>query len=453
MPICRKSRNARTADDIQRDPMGRGGGVGHRRPVVRGDYNSRQRKIHHRVDYISGISHYPKLAARLQQTSSPCNLPELLAEAPADSILVCNLNTGDANLGTVMLYQQDSNVRATIIITEVPEIFRSTSISQTAVVITPAEGRDVISYASSSASPTATIDFQQTILGKEPRPAPALSEDSSRGPALTYEGILKPDVMAPGVLILAAFNPYIMAAQIGRNIDLSSNYTLLSGTSMSCPHVSGLAALLKSAHPNWSPAAIQSAMMTTADPLDNTKRPIRELDNTVANPLGIGSGHVDPNRSLDPGLVYDASLQDLVNLVCSMNFTANQTRTIIRSSYNCSNPSSDINYPSFVALIRAAEIGRTLTRRFRRSVMNVGSGAATYKVKVEVPVNTTASVEPQILVFGKKNEKKSYSLTIRYKADISIQHREGAVIWIDETGKYRVRSPIMVSAAADNFED
>ncbi|KAH6836155.1 hypothetical protein C2S53_019929 [Perilla frutescens var. hirtella] len=259
--------------------------------------------------------------------------------------------------------------------------------------------------------------------------------------------------MALGVVILAAFNPQITATTIGRNIDLSSDYNLLSGTSIACPHISGTAALLKAAHPDWSPSAIQSAMMTTANLLDNINRPIREQDNTVANLLGIGSGVVDPNRALDPGLVYDASVQNMVNLVCSMNFTHNQTQTIIRSSYNCSNPNSDLNYPSFVALIRAAEIGRMVTRRFERVVTNVGQGAATYKVMLQVPVNTTARVKPQTLVFRKKYEKLSYSLTIRYKADIEIQHREGAVIWIDETGKYRVRSPIMVSAVADNFEE
>lgn len=184
-------------------------------------------------------------------------------------------------------------------------------------------------------------------------------------------GILKPDVMAPGVQILAAFNPEIMAAKIGSNIDLSSDYTILSGTSLACPHVSGLAALLKAALPEWSPVAIQLAMMMTANPLDNTGQSIREQDNMVAGPLGIGSGMIDLNRALDPGLVYDATVQDLVNLVCSMNFTRQKTRTIIRLSYNCSNPSSDLNYPSFIALIPDADVGRVLTRRFRRTVTNV----------------------------------------------------------------------------------
>lgn len=386
------------------------------------------------------------------ETSSGCDSIEL-AEAPDNSIILCNTSIGNTDFDTIMGGLSDSNARAVIVIAEDPRIFRFNTFPYPGVVITPGEGQEVANYALSSASPTASIAFQQTILGKEPRAAPALSDDSSRGPARSYEAILKPDLMAPGVLILAAFSPQITATTIGRNIDLSSDYNLLSGTSMACPHVSGTAALLKSAHPDWSPSAIQSAMMTTANPLDNTNRPIREQDNMVADPLGIGSGHVDPNRALDPGLVYDASVQDMVNLVCSMNFTRNQTQTIIRSSNNCSNPNPDLNYPSFVALIRAADIGRTLTRTFQRVVTNVGQGAATYKVLLEAPVNTTMTVRPQTLVFGKKYEKQRYSLTIRYKGDIEIQHRPGAVVWIDQTGKYRVRSPIMVSAAADNFDE
>ncbi|XP_047983692.1 subtilisin-like protease SBT3 [Salvia hispanica] len=385
------------------------------------------------------------------ESLSGCTAAEL-AEAPENTIIICNTTIGNTDFDTVMGGLSNSNVKAAIIIAEETSIFRFNTFPYPGVVITAAQGQQVADYALASAAPTASIVFQQTILGKEPRAAPALSDDSSRGPGRSYEGILKPDLMAPGVLILAAFHPHLTAARIGRNIDLATDYNLLSGTSMACPHISGAAALLKAAHPDWSPAAIQSALMTTANPLDNTNRPIREQDGSVASPLGIGSGHVDPNRALDPGLVYDASVQDLVNLVCSMNFTRNQTLTIIRSSYNCSNPTSDLNYPSFVALIRAEEIGRTLTRRFRRRVTNVGNGAATYKVTVEAPVNTTAVVEPQTLVFRRKNETKRYSLTIRFKADIEIQHREGAVIWTDQTGKYRVRSPIMVSAAADNFE-
>ncbi|KAK6130850.1 hypothetical protein DH2020_035406 [Rehmannia glutinosa] len=208
----------------------------------------------------------------------------------------------------------------------------------------------------------------------------------------------------------------------------------------------------KAAHRTIESAAIQSAMMTTANPLDNTNQPIKDMDDfTAASPLGIGSGMVDPNRALDPGLIYDASMQDLVNLVCSMNFTREQTQTIVRSSYNCSDPSSDLNYPSFVAIFNFAERGMMLTRRFQRTVTNVGDGAATYRVKLEVPVNTTIRIRPETLVFRKKYEKQCYSLMIRYKADIDNQHRDGSITWIEQNGEHTVRSPIMVSAGADNF--
>ncbi|KAI3460196.1 hypothetical protein Pfo_016859 [Paulownia fortunei] len=408
---------------------------------------------------ITGWSTFParatvrNLPLIFNETLSACSSTELLAEAPSQSIIVCNLTIGNTDFDSAMSYLPQSNVRAAIIIAEDPSVFRFNSFPFPGVVISPAEAREVSNYASNGAAPTASIDFQQTVLGTQPRAAPALSDDSSRGPGLSYEGILKPDIMAPGVSILAAYYPHAIGPRIGNNIFLSSYYTLLSGTSMACPHISGTAALLKAAHPEWSPAAIQSAMMTTANPLDNTNQPIKDMafDSLVATPLGIGSGLVDPNRALDPGLIYDASPQDLVNLVCSMNFTREQTQTIIRSSYNCSSPSSDLNYPSFVAFFNFAERGMILTRKFQRTVTNVGDGAATYKAKLEIPENTTIRIRPQTLIFQKKYEKQSYFLTIRYRADIETQHRHGSLAWIEQTGKHTVRSPIMVSAGADNF--
>lgn len=67
---------------------------------------------------------------------------------------------------------------------------------------------------------------------------------------------IQPDISAPGVNILAAYSP---TAQDEPNFD----YFIISGTSMSCPHAAGSAAYLKSLHPEWSPSAIKSALMTT----------------------------------------------------------------------------------------------------------------------------------------------------------------------------------------------
>ncbi|KAL7085251.1 hypothetical protein ACP275_14G270800 [Erythranthe tilingii] len=383
------------------------------------------------------------------ETFSACNSDELLASARFGSIIVCNLTIENSYFDSTMEYlSRAENVGAAIIISEEIRTFRSTLFPAPGVVITPAEAQHVMDYISNTTEPTATIVFQQKIIGgKSPVAAPALSDDSSRGPARSYPPILKPDIMAPGVLILAAYSPHANPTErIGKNLYLSSDYTLLSGTSMACPHIAGVAALLKSAHPDWSPAAIQSAMMTTANPLDNTNQPIKEVDRMLAVPTGIGSGQVDPNRALDPGLIYDASTQDLVDLVCSMNFTREQTETITRSNFNCSTPYPDLNYPSFIALYEFAQTGRRLTRSFKRTLTNVGKGGATYRVKVEAPSNATVRVRPKTLVFREKYEKLSYSLSIRYLAGFFPPATPGSITWTDDTGKYSVRSPIQVTS-------
>ncbi|KAL0360861.1 UNVERIFIED_CONTAM: Subtilisin-like protease SBT3 [Sesamum radiatum] len=383
------------------------------------------------------------------ETLSACNSTELLAEAPHSSIIICNLTDDPYSFLFLMNDLATTYIPGVIAISEDPSIFESsTNFRHPAVIITPSEAREVIHYATNSDTPTATIDFQQTVLGTEPRAAPALASFSSRGPGRGYPGILKPDIMAPGVLVLAAHSPYASRASIGNNIRLSSDYNLLSGTSMACPHISGIAALLKAAHPEWSPAAIQSAMMTTANPRDNANQPIKDMGfgYQMATPLGIGAGLVDPNRALDPGLIYDATIQDYVNLVCSMNFTAEQTQTIIRSSYNCSTPSSDLNYPSFIVLYETQETRTISMREFRRTLTNVGNGPAAYKVKVEEPNGTTVAVSPQTLMFTRKYEKQSYSLTIRYTISSEFVLAPGSITWIEENGNHTVRSPIVVSS-------
>ncbi|KAL2232535.1 subtilisin-like protease SBT1.9 [Sesamum indicum] len=380
------------------------------------------------------------------KTLSACSSAELLAEAPS-AIIICIQSFDTAEFSDQISYVSQSNALAAIFISEDTSIIRSTSFPYPGVVITPKEGKRVIRYASNSSEPTASINFQQTILGKEPRPAPAVSESSSRGPARSYPGILKPDIMAPGVLILAAYNPYTSVANIGSNIQLSSDYNLESGTSMACPHISGVAALLKAAHPEWSPAAIRSAMMTTANPIDNTQKPIKDMGHRydIATPLDMGAGQVDPNRALDPGLIYDVTAQDYVNLVCALNYTREQTQSIIRSTYNCSSPSTDLNYPAFVALYDPLQERTTLTQKFQRTVTNVGNGAATYKVKVKRPKDSVITVSPEKLVFQKKNEKQRFSLTIRYKSYDEYVINHGSITWVEENGKHNVRSPIVVT--------
>ncbi|XP_009595146.1 subtilisin-like protease SBT3 [Nicotiana tomentosiformis] len=386
------------------------------------------------------------------KTLAACNSDELLLQVPDPerTIIICDDSNGNNwDLSSQFFYVTRARLRAGIFISQDPGVFRSASFSYPGVVIDKKEGKQVINYVKSSVSPTATITFQETYVDGE-RPAPVLAGSSARGPSRSYLGIAKPDIMAPGVLILAAVPPNLFSESIGTNIGLSTDYELKSGTSMAAPHAAGIAAMLKGAHPEWSPSAIRSAMMTTANHLDNTQKPIREDDGMVATPLDMGAGHVNPNRALDPGLVYDATPQDYINLICSMNFTEEQFKTFARSSANynnCSSPSADLNYPSFIALYPFSLEGNFtwLKQKFRRTLTNVGKGGTTYKVKIETPKNSTVSVSPKTLVFKKKNEKQSYTLTIRYIGDENQSRNVGSITWVEENGNHSVRSPIVIT--------
>ncbi|CAI0424614.1 unnamed protein product [Linum tenue] len=247
--------------------------------------------------------------------------------------------------------------------------------------------------------------------------------------------------MAPGSLVLASWIPNGYTATVGTNTLLSSEgFHLISGTSMACPHASGVAALLRGAHWEWSHAAIRSAMMTTANELDSSMMPIKDV--------GLGAGHVVPNKAMDPGLVYDAAPQDYVSLLCSMNFTRSQIMTITRSKgYDCSESSSlDLNYPSFVAFYdKNVTTGVMLTHRFRRVVTNVGGAGARYEVKVVAPEGVKVAVWPKSLAFEKKNEQRDYNVEIVYPSDGKGRVLYGSIVWVEESGKHAVRSPIVVA--------
>ncbi|XP_058204302.1 subtilisin-like protease SBT3 [Rhododendron vialii] len=382
------------------------------------------------------------------ETMSQCDSAETLATLNSGPKIVICENKQQVPVSNLMRSINSfstQSVAAAIFASDWPEVddhyFESRNFRFPGVIISSEDMKSVIEYAKLGFSSEASISFQETTVGT--KRAPAVSSYTSRGPSRAYPGILKPDVMAPGTLVLASWTPVSSATSL-RGMSLASDFNIISGTSMACPHVAGVAALLKGVHPTWSPAAIRSAMMTTANPLDNTLSPIRDngYNLAVGTPISMGAGQIDPNRALDPGLVYDATPQDYANILCSVNFTASQIMTITRSNgYNCSNPSSDLNYPSFIALYND-EAG-TLVHKFERTVTNVGYGGGTYKANVTAPEGTTVTVSPKTLVFGKTYDKQSYSLTIKYRS--SNRNTFGSIVWVEEEGKHTVRSPIVVA--------
>ncbi|KAI9166173.1 hypothetical protein LWI28_027495 [Acer negundo] len=314
------------------------------------------------------------------------------------------------------------------------------------------DGQTIIDYIHKSSNPTASLQFQKTVVGT--KPAPKLDSYSSRGPFPSCPSILKPDLLAPGSLVLASWSPISPVAKVRPSHLLFSDFNLISGTSMATPHVAGVAALVKVVHPEWSPAAIRSALVTTADSLDNTLDPIKDMANydLPASPLEMGAGLINPNKALNPGLVYDATADDYVKFLCAMNYTTTQIRIITKSSRTCINRSMDLNYPSFVAFFNNVDSNpnEKAVQVFWRTVTNVGDqGGTSYTAKLKGMEGLKVYVEPERLEFKQKYEKQSYKLTLEGPKWLEKVVIFGSLTWVNDDGKYVVRSPIVATSLVE----
>ncbi|CAJ2651573.1 unnamed protein product [Trifolium pratense] len=272
------------------------------------------------------------------------------------------------------------------------------------------------------------------------KPAPVMASYSSRGPNKIQPSILKPDVTAPGVNILAAYSLFASASNLITDTRRGFPFNVMQGTSMACPHVTGTAGLIKTLHPNWSPAAIKSAIMTTATTRDNTKKPISDaFDKTLATPFAYGSGHIQPNSAIDPGLVYDLTIIDYLNFLCASGFNQKLISKLnFNKTFRCSGSHSinDLNYPS----ITLPNLGLSVVN-VTRTVTNVGP-PSTYFVKAQLP-GYKIVVVPNSLNFKKIGEKKTFQVVIQATSVTRRKkYRFGELKWTN--GKHIVRSPITV---------
>ncbi len=301
------------------------------------------------------------------------------------------------------------------------------------VHVNVADGAAIKLYAATT-GPTASL----SAFGAGTTAAPIMAGFSSRGPNTGDANILKPDVTAPGVDVIAAVSSAggttVADATAARN-DIAAGtlvpppaWSSYQGTSMSSPHVAGIALLLKQAHPTWSPAAIKSALMTTAYTTLNDGRP--GADNGLL-PWAQGAGHIDPNKATDPGLVYDAGKLEYDAYQCKVNRTSVTAADCAASgtlgeTYNLNLPSISVG-----AVVGNATVTRTVT--------NVGSTSASYTATVSGLAGFTAVVTPSSFTIA-PGAKQVFTIKITATTAAENVWSFGALTWTD--GTHVVRSPV-----------
>ncbi|KAI3711073.1 hypothetical protein L2E82_40886 [Cichorium intybus] len=292
------------------------------------------------------------------------------------------------------------------------------------------EGIEIKKYFNSTYYPIASILFRGTVLGINTTPEVAFF--SSRGPNTASPGILKPDIIGPGVNILAAWS---------ESVDNNTKFQVISGTSMACPHLAGVAALLKSDHPDWSPAVIKSAIMTTATQVNLNKHAIVDQTLLPADVFAIGSGHVDPSKSNDPGLVFDIQPSEYIPYLCGLGYTPKQIELITKKKVSCLKTIAEaqLNYPSFVVSLKRGD-----SKTYSRMVTNVGMPNSTYTVgEIHVPHGVKAVVGglSQQLSFTAMHHKLTYNITFSRDplAKVNVHYGQGHMTWVSSS--YSVRTP------------
>ena len=280
---------------------------------------------------------------------------------------------------------------------------------------------------------TVTVVLEDSLLLTSSDDGNLMASFSARGPGPVPD-ILKPDVTAPGVNIIAGFTPDPANAKPGEN------FAYLSGTSMATPHVAGVAALLRQAHPDWSPAAIKSALVTSA------RQDLMLPDNiTPANPFDFGGGHIVPNDALEPGLVYDVSDAEYDAFACGIASPAvTEERCSELGAAGYSFHARDLNQPS-ISISRLANF-ETVTRH----VTNVSEESETYSVEVSAPPGIAITVTPPTISLG-PSQSASFDVSLAYESGPLDLWRFGSLTWVGDDSD--IRSSIAVKPASITAPD
>ncbi len=206
--------------------------------------------------------------------------------------------------------------------------------------------------------------------------------------------LVKPEVTAPGVDVLGAVPP---------SAESSARWNLFSGTSAATARVSGQAAVILGRHRDWSPARVQSALMTSARPVTGDP-----------SSLSQGAGRTRLDRALHPGLVYDVDTGDY--------------RRYLSGRLD----GRDLNLPSIKA---------DGPSDIRRTVTNVGARPMYYSVKARGFTLHRVSISP-VAIRIRPGQSRTFTVTIT--GPTSRQVDSGWITWRGANGTL-VRIPVVIS--------
>ncbi|XP_076917878.1 subtilisin-like protease SBT4.15 [Bidens hawaiensis] len=368
-------------------------------------------------------------ASQIYRNASACDFDSLSDEMVKGKIVYClGKNEQDVTLytkrvaGLILSRDKDYDIPSSFLIP--------------GTTVSIKEGLKIDNYINSTRKSVATIGKTRSIKMAD---APFVASFSSRGPQFIAPNILKPDVAAPGLGILAAYSKLSSMTGHPEFDKRFVDYKIASGTSMACPHVAAAAAYVKSFHPTWSPAAIKSALMTTAKPMKV---------NTKDMALASGSGLINPTKARDPGLVYDIDMSAYIRFLCKIGYNSTTLGILIGGDkvYDCKSfkPTKGIdglNYPSIHLQVESNVT--TFSAVYKRVVTNVGNAKAMYEAEAASPKGLSIKVEPSTLSFDKLNQKIAFTVTLKGKfnrKDATLL--SGSLAW--KSSKHSVVSPVVV---------
>jgi subtilisin family serine protease len=297
------------------------------------------------------------------------------------------------------------------------------------VHISFADGDAIRTYIAAHPTATAVISGGVSMLAQ----GSVMADFSSRGPNEAENNLLKPDVTAPGVNILAGNTPTPFSGAPGEL------FQSISGTSMSSPHVAGLAALLVQAHPTWTPDQIKSALMLTA-----RQDVVKEDGTTPADAFDFGAGHVVPNSAVDPGITMTPADTLRNSLFKYIGFTCVNWE-FLWAPGTCAfvggpvNP-TDLNLPSIAIsqLVGSETVSRTFT--------SVDTGSVTWTPSVQGLTGIDVTLPaPVTLPAG---EVESWDVTFTRDDAALDEWAQGGIVWTAGDGSGRtVRLPVVLKPA------